>query len=151
MAEGTGFSTGNWLSSCWLLQQRMKTRYEKHLWETKQKNRVTIEQTASEDTSQSQLLGIDKEMKVWKTWEHEYLQHLENSGRKWIILHMFGTTCSETHPAHALMLYSRRQHRWQGRILWGGTLSARAETPRLTLSQEANYIQMSPGSEKNRI
>lgn len=30
----------------------------------------------------------------------------------------------------------------------GGTLSAGAETPQLTLSQEADYIRISPGPEK---
>lgn len=51
------------------------------------KNRVTTEQKTSEDTLQSKLPGIAKE-KV-------YLQHLENTGTKLIILQVFTTVGSE--------------------------------------------------------
>lgn len=89
MAEGTGFSTGKVVK---LLAPAAEI--ENAQWEApvrKETEKQSYHRTKNFRRYTTKAAARNWEIKkAWKTWECEYLQHLENTGRKLITLHVFG-------------------------------------------------------------
>lgn len=108
---------------------------------------VTTEQRTSADTSQSQLLGVVKEKKS----VNDRGEWTSNAfGKHWKKMNNFA--CLEACVVRPNNKWTTGVQQVAAEVAeqnsMGGILTA--ETPKLTLSQEVIYVQVNPGSQKNR-